>query len=87
MRYGPTRPRGVFQAIPGARIHVVGSDARAETRHDGTFLLPLQPGRYLVAVAHAGFAQQLIGVTVPADSGRRLAAWLSPQQQQKLSKS
>ena len=67
-----------FQAIAGARIHVVGSDARAETIHDGTFLLPLQPGRYLVEVAHAAFAQQLIGVTVPADSGRRLALWPSP---------
>ncbi len=69
-----------FQAIAGARIHVVGSDARAQTSHDGTFLLPLQPGRYLVEVAYPSFAQQLIGVTVPVDSGRRLNVWLSPHQ-------
>ena len=68
-----------FRAMPGVRVRVSGESVDVLTDASGQFFAPLKPGKYLVRLEREGFARQLIGVTVPPDSGRQLAAWMIPQ--------
>src|SRR5262249_40966617 len=43
------------------------------------FFAPVPAGHYLVDVTRSGYDRQLISVTVPADAGRSIAAWMVPQ--------
>jgi len=64
--------------MPGVEVSVLGSSHGTKTDSTGAFFLPVKPGRYLVVLKRDGFARQTIGVTVPRDEGRKIAAWLVP---------
>lgn len=67
-----------FNIVDGATISVMASDHRTVSDSLGKFFIDLHPGRYMVRVAHAGFVPRMISVTIPNDSGRRMAVWLVP---------
>ena len=66
-----------YKTIAGAEIRAVAGGARAITDSVGGFYLPLKPGTYALMVKKEGYGSQLISVTVPSDSGRQIAIWLS----------
>jgi hypothetical protein len=67
-----------FQSLPGAEVRVLGKDMVAETDSGGAFYLPVREGRYMVSITKPGFADRVVGVTIPSDSGRRITAFLQP---------
>lgn len=69
-----------FRAMPGVVVKVLGSGAgSAVTDSLGEFFLPVKPGKYVVRLEKAGFARQVVGVSVPENEGRRIAAWMTPE--------
>ena len=68
-----------YRAMAGVRVTVMGTSSTALTDSTGAFFLPLKPGRYMVRLDLAGHARQLIGVTIPENEGRRIAAWMAPR--------
>ena len=66
-----------YNAIRGATVWVLASDRRAETDSTGAFFIDLKPGRYMVRVDREHYGSQLVSVTVPKDSGRRVMIWMS----------
>lgn len=68
-----------YQPLSGVHVRVMGVSESARTDTSGRFFLPIQPGRYLVRLDRDGFARQLIGVTVPENEGREIAAWMVPK--------
>ena len=44
----------------------------------GSFYIPIKAGSYLVAVKDPGFADRLVSVIVPPDSGERIRVTLAP---------
>lgn len=69
-----------YRAMAGVTVRVLGSGAGSATTDSvGEFFLPVKPGRYMVRLELPGYRRQLVAVTVPADEGRRIAAWLAPK--------
>lgn len=68
-----------YDYILGADVIVLGKDLRAMTDSTGSFYLPVPEGHYMVAVKKAGYADRLVSVTIPADSGRRISTFMMPQ--------
>lgn len=66
-----------YNVLPGAEVKAVAGGAAAITDSAGGFYLPLKKGTYAVMVKKAGFGSQLLSVTIPNDSGRKIAVWLS----------
>ncbi len=60
-------------------IRVMGQTYDERTDSAGKFFIPIKPGQYMLRVELKGFARQLIGVTVPENEGRQVAAWMVPQ--------
>jgi hypothetical protein len=59
-RYNDLRP------LSGARVQLIGSGKSIETDSAGRYRVPLQqPGTYVVRVAKAGYADQLLTLQVP----------------------
>ena len=69
-----------LKAMSGVRVQIMGSARRATTDSAGGFYIDLGPGQYLVTLQRDGFARQTIGVSVPPQGGRQMAAWMVPQQ-------
>ncbi len=67
-----------FNIVEGATIKVVASDREATSDSLGKFFIDLHPGGYMVRVTRDGFVPRLVSVTIPNDSGRRMAVWLEP---------
>ena len=67
-----------FNALVGAQVHVLGKDARATTDSLGQFYIPIRSGSYVVRVNQPGFADRLVSVIVPEDSGQRIRVTLAP---------
>jgi hypothetical protein len=67
-----------FNALGGAEVRVLGHDAHTITDSTGSFYIPIKAGSYLVAVKDAGFADRLVSVIVPTDSGERIRVTLAP---------
>ena len=59
-------------------IRVVGHRQQTRTDSLGQFLLDVDAGSYLVSVGREGYANRLVSVIVPEDSGKRLTVFLSP---------
>jgi len=68
-----------YRPMPGVKVHVIGTSHQVETDSVGAFFAPVPPGHYLVDVTRNGYDRQLISVTVPANAGRQIAAWMVPQ--------
>ena len=67
-----------FNALPGAQVRLLGHDASTATDSTGVFYLPVRPGSYVVRISDAGFADRLVSVIVPPDSGERIRVTLAP---------
>lgn len=67
-----------FNALGGAEVRVLGHDAHTITDSTGSFYIPIKAGSYLVAVKDPGFADRLVSVIVPPDSGERIRVTLAP---------
>ena len=67
-----------YNIVAGAEISVLASDRRTKSDSTGAFYLDIKPGTHVLHVAREGFAPQMISVTIPADSGRRMVVWLTP---------
>ncbi|MBL0169977.1 MAG: carboxypeptidase regulatory-like domain-containing protein [Gemmatimonadaceae bacterium] len=69
-----------YHALAGVVITAVGGSQIAKTDSTGAFAMPLKPGRYLIRLERDGYLRQTMGVTIPETEGRRIAAWLAPQE-------
>jgi uncharacterized membrane protein len=69
-----------YAPLADVRVQIVAVEEQATTDSRGAFFLPVKPGKYLVRLRRDGYASQLIGVTVPVNEGREIAAWMVPQQ-------
>lgn len=68
-----------YKALADVKVQVLGSGAgTTATNSRGEFFLPVKPGEYVLRIDLPGYQYQLIGVTVPAGEGRRVAAFMSP---------
>jgi hypothetical protein len=67
-----------MESVPGANVRLLGSALNATTDAEGSFFIPAEPGRYMVAISKDSFTTKLVSVSVPADSGRHINAWLMP---------
>lgn len=69
-----------YRAMEGVVVKVLGSGAgSAITDARGEFFVPVKPGKYVVKLEKPGFGRQVVGVSVPEEEGRRIAAWLIPE--------
>ena len=64
--------------VTGVSVRVLGTAFAARTDSAGAFFLPLKSGQYMVVLERDGFARQRVGVTIPADEGRKITAWMVP---------
>lgn len=67
-----------LRPLPGATIRSIDGKGSTRTDANGAFYIKLKSGSYLIEITRDSFARELIGVTIPPDSGRELAVWLSP---------
>jgi hypothetical protein len=67
-----------LEKLPGAEVRMFGTHARTVTDSSGEFFMDVRPGSYMVRVTKEGRASRLLSVTIPADSGRRIAIALQP---------
>ena len=67
-----------FNALVGASVRVLGHNDYTFTDSLGTFYMPVRPGSYVVRVGQPGFADRLVSVIVPHDSGQRIRVTLAP---------
>lgn len=68
-----------YHPLANVSVRVMGESFAEKTDSAGAFFIPLRPGQYMVRIERDGFARQMIGVTVPENEGRQLAAWMVPQ--------
>jgi hypothetical protein len=67
-----------FNALVGTEIRVVGKGRIATTDSTGQFYIPIEAGSYLLRFKQPGFAERLVSVIVPKDSGERVRVTLAP---------
>jgi hypothetical protein len=67
-----------FNALAGAIVRVLGHGEYAVTDSTGAFHIPIKAGSYVVDVKDPGFADRLVSVIVPRDSGERIRVTLAP---------
>jgi hypothetical protein len=67
-----------YNALPNAKVSVLGHADWTVTDSLGGFYIPVRAGSYTVAVERAGFADRIVSVIVPPDSGRRVTVTLRP---------
>jgi hypothetical protein len=65
--------------LPGATVKLLGNGQTVETDSLGHFYFPVRSGQYMLAVQHEGYADRLVSVTVPSDSGRNVTVMLPPR--------
>jgi hypothetical protein len=65
-----------YAMVPGAEVRIMGMGLWTHSDSSGAFYLPVKKGTYAVVVTKKPYGQQLLSVTVPEDSGRKIAVWL-----------
>ena len=68
-----------LRPLARAQVKPAGSGRSVRTDAAGRFFIDLRPGTYMVSVVRDSFARQTLAVTIPKDSGREIAVWLSPR--------
>jgi hypothetical protein len=68
-----------YNVLPGATVKLLGNGQVVETDSLGHFFFPIKSGQYVVAVQRDGYADKLVSVTVPSDSGRNVTVMLPPR--------
>lgn len=69
-----------LKAMPDVDVQIIGTARKATTDSNGAFHIDVGPGQYLLSLKRAGYTRQTIGVSVPLQGGRKVAAWMVPQQ-------
>lgn len=64
--------------LHGATVSVMGAGKSARTDSAGSFFIPLDAGQYMLRIERDGHGRQMMGVMIPQNEGRRIAAWLAP---------
>jgi hypothetical protein len=67
-----------LQSLPGVEVRMFGTYARTVTDSAGEFFMDVRPGSYMVRLTMPGRVSRLMSVTIPTDSGRRIAIALQP---------
>jgi len=67
-----------FENLPGAFVKVLGHGMSTETDSMGSFYLPVGQGSYMVSITKPDFADRVVSVRIPSDSGRRITVSLQP---------
>jgi hypothetical protein len=67
---------GSHRPVPGAEVRIIGTGMRTTTDSAGAFFLGAKSGHYAVTVSKPDYGTQMLGVTIPADSGREIVVWL-----------
>ena len=67
-----------FNALVGTEVRVVGKGMLAVADSTGSFYIPVEAGSYLLRFKHGGYAERLVSVIVPKDSGERVRVTLAP---------
>lgn len=67
---------GSQRPVPGAEVRIIGNGLHTITDSAGGFFLPTGKGHYAVTVSKPGYGTEMLGVTIPADSGREIVVWL-----------
>jgi hypothetical protein len=67
-----------FNALVGAEVRVVGKGKVTATDSLGSFYIPIEAGSYLLRFKQTGYAERLVSVIVPKDSGERIRVTLAP---------
>ncbi len=68
-----------YRPVGGVKVKVLGTSFATESDSAGAFFLPLTPGQYMVVLERDGFARQRVGVSIPENEGRKIAAWMVPR--------
>jgi hypothetical protein len=63
----------VGRPLPGAAVRVFGGAIRTVTDSAGEFYMDVRRGAFMVRITSKGHASRLLSVTIPSDSGRRIA--------------
>lgn len=67
-----------YRALPGVKVTVIGGAKETVTDSAGAFFVSLPEGKYVLRLEREGYARQIMGVTIPKEEGRRVAAWMVP---------
>ena len=67
-----------YDILEGAEVRTIGGSRITRTDSLGKFHLDLPPGRYAIRVSKEGYATNMMSVTIPDDSGRKIVSWLAP---------
>jgi hypothetical protein len=67
-----------YRALPNTRVKVLGQGEWDYTDSVGGFFIPVRPGTYTVAFQRDSFADRVVSVIVPEDSGRHITVTLKP---------
>lgn len=68
-----------YRAIPGAEVKLLGQGMFALSDSLGGFFFDVKPGKYQLSFRRDGYADKIVGVNVPVDSGRRVDVFLGPR--------
>lgn len=68
-----------YEVIPGVTVTALGGGLHTESDSSGKFYIPAKGGSHMVRFTKPGYADKLVTVTYPADSGRRISVWMSPK--------
>jgi hypothetical protein len=67
-----------YRPVGGVKVKILGSSFATESDSTGAFFVALTPGQYMVVLERDGFARQRVGVSIPENEGRKIAAWMVP---------
>ncbi|MEO5566987.1 MAG: carboxypeptidase-like regulatory domain-containing protein [Gemmatimonadaceae bacterium] len=65
-----------YAMVDGAEVRIMGEGKWVLSDSTGAFHIPIEKGTYAVVVSKKGYGKSLVSVTVPPDSGRKIAVWL-----------
>lgn len=65
-----------YQPVAGALVSILGNALSTTTDSSGRFFLPATAGRHMIHIAKTDYNERVVGVSIPADSGRHLALQL-----------
>lgn len=68
-----------MRALGNVSVVAVGSRETTVTDSAGAFFMPLKPGSYMLRLERDGYDRQIVGVNIPKDEGREIAAWMKPR--------
>lgn len=68
----------MLRPLTNVDVRVYAAAMSVRTDSNGFFFADVKPGPYMIRISRRGYGSQVLSVRVPPDSGRRIAAFLSP---------